>query len=933
MSAQGIPQIAVVMGSCTAGGAYVPAMSDESIIVRNQGTIFLGGPPLVKAATGEVVTAEELGGADVHSRQSGVTDHYAQNDAHAIGIARRIVATLKPPTRAALNMREPREPLFPAEEIYGVVSADGRKPFDVREIIARVVDGSEFDEFKKLYGTTLVCGFAHIWGYPVGIIANNGILFSESSLKGAHFIELCCQRSIPLLFLQNITGFMVGKKYEAGGIARDGAKLVTAVATAGVPKFTVVIGGSYGAGNYGMCGRAYSPRFLWMWPNARISVMGGEQAAMVLSQVRRDNIEAKGESWSAEEEDKFSAPIRAQYEQPGQPLLRHGAAVGRRRDRPRRYAAGARSWIVGRGERADRTDEIRPVQDVMQETMMDRAKLYRRFRTLLIANRGEIACRVIRSARAMGLRTVAVYSDADRDAMHVAMADEAVLLGPAPARDSYLNIERVIEAARKTGAEAVHPGYGFLSENAEFAQACLDAGLVFVGPTAAMMTAMGSKSGSKALMEKAGVPLVPGYHGEAQDEATLAKAADKIGFPVLVKASAGGGGRGMRVVNSAGELAAAIVSAKREAKAAFGDDRMLIEKFVQNPRHIEVQVFGDSHGNLLSLCERECTLQRRHQKVIEEAPSPTLDATQREAVCAAARKAAAAVSYVGAGTIEFVSDGKDVFFIEMNTRLQVEHPVTELITGVDLVEWQLRVAFGEKLPLAQDEIKLNGHAIEARVYAENPQKNFMPSVGRIKTWRTPDAVDGLRIDAGYRGGDAVSPYYDAMLAKVIAWAPTRQAAIERLNRGLEETDVRGIVTNIPFLSALITHPKVRANTIDTGFIERELKKLTESSGAARRSRALRRGRRHRQRRAEVRAQGFAVADVWLDAGRKTATGILVPSGAGRRAQGDAALWFRADDTLDRQARIRLRDLACGWRQLRSDDRRHEIARHCRDRGP
>jgi 3-methylcrotonyl-CoA carboxylase beta subunit len=336
MSSQGIPQIAIVMGSCTAGGAYVPAMSDESIIVRNQGTIFLGGPPLVKAATGEVVTAEELGGADVHSRHSGVTDHYAQNDAHAIGIARRIVATLKPPTRANLNVREPRAPLFPADEIYGVVSADGRKPFDVHDIIARVVDGSEFDEFKKLYGTTLICGFAHIWGYPVGIIANNGILFSESSLKGAHFIELCCQRNIPLVFLQNITGFMVGKKYEAGGIARDGAKLVTAVATAGVPKFTVVIGGSYGAGNYGMSGRAYSPRFLWMWPNARISVMGGEQASMVLSQVRRDNIEAKGDSWSAEEEDKFRAPIRAQYEHQGSP-----------------YYATARLWDDGVIDPAD----------------------------------------------------------------------------------------------------------------------------------------------------------------------------------------------------------------------------------------------------------------------------------------------------------------------------------------------------------------------------------------------------------------------------------------------------------------------------------------------------------------------------------------------------------------------------------------------------
>jgi 3-methylcrotonyl-CoA carboxylase alpha subunit len=463
--------------------------------------------------------------------------------------------------------------------------------------------------------------------------------------------------------------------------------------------------------------------------------------------------------------------------------------------------------------------------------MMKSQALYRRFRTLLIANRGEIACRVIRTARAMGLRTVAVYSEADSDAMHVAMADEAVLLGPARARDSYLNIARVIEAAARSGAEAVHPGYGFLSENAEFAQACADAGLVFVGPTAAMMTAMGSKSGSKMLMEKAGVPLVSGYHGEAQDEATLKKAADKIGFPVLVKASAGGGGRGMRIVRSAGELAAAITSAKREAKAAFGDDRMLIEKFVDNPRHIEVQVIGDSHGNLLSLFERECTLQRRHQKVIEEAPSPTLDAAQREAVCAAARKAAAAVNYVGAGTIEFVSNGKDVFFIEMNTRLQVEHPVTELITGIDLVEWQLRVAFGEKLPLAQDQIKLNGHAIEARVYAENPHKNFMPSVGGIKTWRLPEPSNGLRIDAGYREGDAVSPHYDAMLAKVIAWAPTRDAAIERLNRAIEESDVRGIVTNIPFLSALVTHPAVRANAIDTGFIERELKSLTPAASA------------------------------------------------------------------------------------------------------
>jgi 3-methylcrotonyl-CoA carboxylase beta subunit len=319
MSALGIPQIAVVMGSCTAGGAYVPAMSDESIIVRNQGTIFLAGPPLVKAATGEVVSAEELGGADVHTRISGVSDHLALNDQHALGIARRLVGNLNRVKQHALDLRPPREPLHDPEELYGIVSSDLRKPFDVREVIARLVDGSVFDEFKQNYGATLVTGFAHLWGYPVGIVANNGILFSESALKGAHFVELCCQRGIPLVFLQNITGFMVGRKYEAGGIAKDGAKLVTAVACAAVPKFTVIIGGSFGAGNYGMCGRAYDPRFLFMWPNARISVMGGEQAAAVLAQVRRDNLEARGQSWDDAATAAFMAPIRAQYETQGHP--------------------------------------------------------------------------------------------------------------------------------------------------------------------------------------------------------------------------------------------------------------------------------------------------------------------------------------------------------------------------------------------------------------------------------------------------------------------------------------------------------------------------------------------------------------------------------------------------------------------------------------
>ena len=364
MSAAGIPQIAVVMGSCTAGGAYVPAMSDEAIIVKEQGTIFLGGPPLVKAATGEEVSAEELGGADVHTRISGVADHFAHDDDHALALARRIVGTLNQTKRPPLEIRTPAEPKYDPEEIYGLVPDDLRQPYDVREVIARIVDGSELDEFKARYGTTLVTGFAHIHGYPVGIIANNGILFSESAQKGAHFIQLCAKRGIPLIFLQNITGFMVGRKYEAGGIAKDGAKMVTAVASARVPKLTVIVGGSFGAGNYAMCGRAYGPRFLWMWPNARISVMGGEQAASVLAQVRRDNLERAGQGWSEQDEEALQGADPGAVREPGPPVLRERPPVGRRHHRPGAdpHRAGARP--VGRAQRADRAHRVRRVPDV-----------------------------------------------------------------------------------------------------------------------------------------------------------------------------------------------------------------------------------------------------------------------------------------------------------------------------------------------------------------------------------------------------------------------------------------------------------------------------------------------------------------------------------------------------------------------------------------
>jgi len=457
--------------------------------------------------------------------------------------------------------------------------------------------------------------------------------------------------------------------------------------------------------------------------------------------------------------------------------------------------------------------------------------LARRFEKLLIANRGEIACRIIRTAKRMGLRTVAVYSDPDRQAMHVALADEAVLIGPAPAKDSYLQIGAIIDAAQATGAEAIHPGYGFLAENADFAQACADAGAIFVGPSAATIRLMGSKSAAKALMESSGVPVVPGYHGEDQSLATLQAAADVIGYPVLVKASAGGGGRGMRLVGKAEELAEAVAGAKREAGASFGSDQVLIEKYIERPRHIEVQVFGDSHGNVVSLFERECTLQRRHQKVVEEALAMAITAERRDAMAAAARSAAQAASYVGAGTVEFIADAAGFYFIEMNTRLQVEHPVTEMITGLDLVEWQLRVAMGEKLALQQDQIAANGHAVEARIYAEDPDKGFLPATGTIRAWREPSG-NGIRVDTGFRAGDAVTPYYDALLAKLVAWGVDRRQALSRLTDALDGFEIAGVTTNLAFLKALLRHPQVIQGEIDTGFIEREISRLTASTTLA-----------------------------------------------------------------------------------------------------
>ena len=455
------------------------------------------------------------------------------------------------------------------------------------------------------------------------------------------------------------------------------------------------------------------------------------------------------------------------------------------------------------------------------------------FGKILIANRGEIACRVMRTCRRLAVRTVAVYSEADARARHVELADEAWALGgPRPA-DSYLRGDRVIEIARRSAAEAIHPGYGFLSENEAFARAVEAAGLAFIGPTPEAIRAMGLKDRAKALLEKAGVPVVPGYHGENQDPAFLAREAERVGFPLLVKAVAGGGGKGMRLVTGAGEFAAQLEAAKREAANAFGDDRVLLERYVTGPRHIELQVFGDTHGNHVHLFERECSIQRRHQKVLEETPSPFVDADLRARMGEAAVACARAIGYRGAGTVEFiVGEDRRFFFMEMNTRLQVEHPVTEMITGEDLVEWQLRVAAGEPLPLAQEEILSGGHAIEVRLCAENPDNGFLPETGRLAVLRTPPERDDVRLDTGVREGDAVSVFYDSMIAKLVVWGGDRDEAIRRMAEALAQTEILGVGTNLAFLERVVAHPAFREGFTDTGFIERHRADLLPPPGEA-----------------------------------------------------------------------------------------------------
>jgi 3-methylcrotonyl-CoA carboxylase alpha subunit len=562
------------------------------------------------------------------------------------------------------------------------------------------------------------------------------------------------------------------------------------------------------------------------------------------------------------------------------------------------------------------------------------------FASVLIANRGEIACRVIRTARRLGLRTIAVYSEADARALHVRMADEAHAIGPAPASQSYLVAEKIVAAAKAAGADCIHPGYGFLSENAAFAEACRAAGIVFVGPPPDAIRAMGLKDRAKALMEKAGVPVVPGYHGDKQDAAFLKRKAYEIGYPVLIKAVAGGGGKGMRKVERHADFDAALEAAQREARSAFGDAHVLIEKYVNAPRHIEMQIFADGHGNAVHLNERDCSLQRRHQKVIEEAPAPGMDASLRARMGAAAVAAAQAVGYQGAGTVEFIADGagglKDdgFWFMEMNTRLQVEHPVTEAVTGLDLVEWQFRVAAGERLPLKQDQVRLAGHAVEARLYAEDPERGFLPSTGRLVALRFPED-SSVRIDSGVEAGDVVTPFYDPMIAKVIAHAQTRDAALDGLATALEKTVVAGPRSNAGFLAALARADGFRQGDFDTGFIDRNMDALgatpqgLDRAAAAAGARELIEG--ERARIATHGTSPWDVADAFqLSGARRLALPVIAdgeavvaevdygPQGAAVTVEGatpasDAVVVAQPDAVYvlrrGRQTKVALRDLA------------------------
>ncbi len=736
LSAAGLPVVTVTHGSSTAGGAYQTGLSDYIVMVRGRTRAFLAGPPLLKAATGEIATEEELGGAEMHTTISGLGDYLAEDDRDALRIARDIMANLEwdrpKPAEASYRRRATI-----AEELLGIMPMDHKRPVDMRQAIARFIDDSDFTEFGANYGPATVCGHARIEGQAIGIITNNGPLDVPGANKATHFIQACCQSRTPLLYLNNTTGYMVGKAYEEAGMIKHGSKMIQAVTSATVPQITIYCGASFGAGNYGMCGRGFHPRFCFSWPNARTAVMGGEQAAETMAIVTEAAAVTARQADREGKDRRHEGADHRRVRRPDGRVLDQRPRARRRRDRsaryPRRAERGAGDLPRGRG--------AQPAAHAILGRAAMSGKMKRTpFFKILIANRGEIALRIMRTARRLGYGVVAVYSDADRDALHVREADQAVRIGDALPAQSYLSIEAIIAAAKASGADAVHPGYGFLAENADFAQACCDAGLVFIGPSPEAIRAMGNKAGAKDIMQKAGVPCVPGYQGADQSDGVMLAEASKIGFPVMIKAVAGGGGRGMRLVADA-----AAISGCAAQRALRGARRVRRRQRDPGARDRRSAPHRDP-GVRRPL--RQCRPSRR-ARLLGAAAAPEADRGSAVAGGVArncgrgwarsrsprssrlAMRAPARWSSCSTASGEF-------YFMEMNTRLQVEHPVTEAITGLDLVELQLRVAAGEPLGLVQEDIKFSGHAIEVRLCSEDAVHDFMPQSG----------TDGAVADAG-----------------------------------------------------------------------------------------------------------------------------------------------------------------------------------------
>ncbi|KAI1846885.1 hypothetical protein JX265_004855 [Neoarthrinium moseri] len=909
---QGKSSCAIVFGSSTAGGAYHPALSDYTIFVENQAQAFLGGPPLVKMATGEIIEAEELGGARIHAAQTGLADQIAIDEFDAIHKARDWVASLKPRLYRVLHeANQARIPRYPVEDLLYLVNPDIRKAFDMREVILRIVDDSRISTFKPQYGPNMLTAWAHIMGHRVGIVAN------QVSIINPHEAAKAAQCS-PIVFLHNVTGFMVGAKSEHAGIIKIGAQLVSAVSCSQVPHISIIMGASYGAGNYAMCGRAYKPRFIFTWPIGKCSVMGPDQLAGVMEQIQMAKTEGTNSSVSEENLKKATNDFRIQAQKDAESYATSSMIIddGIIDPRDTRDVLGMCLDIVSDKEIADRLVErtlhfwtdalsasprrrdakptIGPqltqilaiggtgpdratgcltiaarkaalstsyttripstmpsteIEDPTLSAMPAREALFVAplpvnpvtglpfIQKLFIANRGEIACRIIATCQKLMVRTVVAYVLEDQQSQHVDEADEIICLGSMGdhAGNPFLDIDLLVKTALDAAADAIHPGYGYLSENAGFADRVRQAGLIFIGPSSSAMSTLGDKRRSKEyLSEKAPhVPLIPGFKGSSLDLEDLLTSATNIGFPVMLKASAGGGGKGMRVVREASQLSGELARVQSEAERSFGSTDCILEKFIEKSKHVEIQIMGDSHGNVISFFERDCSAQRRHQKVIEETPCEFLTDELRQAMSQTALTIASLIGYDNAGTVEFVVDVETCkfFFLEVNARLQVEHPITEEVTGTDLVALQLYVAAGGNLKELSNlqQVKQTGHAMECRLCAEDPSRDFFPEHGTVQLWRPYDSIASsngyVRHETALRSGSSISIYFDSMVAKVVVWAPTRTEAIQRMILALKNLACVGIKTNQLFLQRCLEHPYFHDLRYTTSFIPQNLDQL------------------------------------------------------------------------------------------------------------